>query len=113
MPKVLNAWLLTKAPPNAVFVGTGTKWQSPFSHHPNTNNPKVKYKLVSHHTSVEAYERYLNMLLERNPKLRDEIISELAGRDLICFCEPFPCHADVLLKIANPQLHRKETNEYV
>lgn len=33
----------------------------------------------------------------------DDIRRELAGRDLVCWCPPGrPCHADVLLQIANP-----------
>jgi hypothetical protein len=32
----------------------------------------------------------------------DDIRSELRGRDLVCWCPPDqPCHADVLLEIAN------------
>jgi hypothetical protein len=30
-----------------------------------------------------------------------DIKRELKGKDLICFCAPKPCHADVLLEIAN------------
>ncbi len=33
----------------------------------------------------------------------DEIRRGLAGRDLVCWCPPdVPCHADVLLELANP-----------
>ena len=31
----------------------------------------------------------------------DEIRAELAGKDLACWCPLGPCHADVLLEIAN------------
>jgi hypothetical protein len=34
----------------------------------------------------------------------DEIRAELAGRDLACWCPAGPCHADVLLEIANRDL---------
>jgi hypothetical protein len=34
----------------------------------------------------------------------DEIRTELAGRDLACWCPPGPCHADVLLEILNGDL---------
>jgi hypothetical protein len=30
-----------------------------------------------------------------------DIRAELAGRDLACWCPPGPCHADVLLEVAN------------
>lgn len=33
----------------------------------------------------------------------DRIRTELAGHDLVCWCEPeIACHADVLLELANP-----------
>ncbi len=36
------------------------------------------------------------------PKLRDKARAELAGKDLACWCPTDqPCHADVLLEIAN------------
>lgn len=36
------------------------------------------------------------------PPSRDEIVRELRGRNLACWCpEGEPCHADVLLEIAN------------
>ncbi|MFG3340564.1 DUF4326 domain-containing protein [Glycomyces sp. NPDC048151] len=32
----------------------------------------------------------------------DQVRTELAGKDLACWCEPdAPCHADVLLRVAN------------
>jgi hypothetical protein len=35
--------------------------------------------------------------------LRDAIRTELRGKDLACWCPPDqPCHADVLLELANP-----------
>lgn len=37
----------------------------------------------------------------------DEVRRELAGRDLVCWCpESEPCHADVLLEIANSEASR-------
>ena len=29
-------------------------------------------------------------------------ITELRGKDLVCWCAPLPCHADILLELANP-----------
>jgi len=34
-------------------------------------------------------------------KLRLARISELRGKDLVCWCAPKPCHADILLELAN------------
>lgn len=40
-------------------------------------------------------------LCENNVEFRQQIINELQGKDLMCWCSPLPCHADILLKIAN------------
>lgn len=46
---------------------------------------------------VAAYRQYLLM----QPKLYIAARTELAGKDLVCFCAPEACHGDVLLEIAN------------
>lgn len=33
-----------------------------------------------------------------------EDVRELRGRDLACWCTPLPCHADVLLRLANEDI---------
>jgi hypothetical protein len=39
---------------------------------------------------------------ERVPPSVLNVVAELAGKDLVCWCKPGqPCHADVLLEIAN------------
>jgi Domain of unknown function (DUF4326) len=41
--------------------------------------------------------------LEGEPELVEAARHELAGRDLACWCPlDLPCHADVLLDVANP-----------
>jgi hypothetical protein len=48
-------------------------------------------------TAVEWYEKL--MCLDRYKKK----LAELRGKNLACFCKiGSPCHADVLLKLANP-----------
>lgn len=43
-----------------------------------------------------------DMLDYRHKSRVSEIRAELAGKDLACWCPPYePCHADVLLEIAN------------
>lgn len=61
--------------------------------------------------SVECYRAWvtgggwpLHGLRHRSPSL-EAIWAELAGRDLACWCRlDRPCHADVLLELANPGL---------
>jgi len=37
-----------------------------------------------------------------NPELL-AALPELRGKDLVCWCSPLPCHADVLLELANAE----------
>jgi len=46
---------------------------------------------------IDKYRRWL----QGQPKLIEAARMELAGKDLVCFCWPAPCHGDVLLGLAN------------
>lgn len=85
MPQVLNKRNdpITKG---AVFVGRPSKWGNPF-------------KIGRDGTRDEVISKYRQWLLGSEELLAQ--LSELKGRDLYCFCSPLPCHADVLLELAN------------
>ena len=51
-------------------------------------------------TREEVIKKYSEWI-EGRPVLQERIKNELKGSDLGCFCAPEPCHADILLKIAN------------
>ncbi len=59
---------------------------------------------------VEDHGRQLAVDMYRNyvpgdPVLLAAVRSELRGRDLACWCRPGePCHADVLLELANSEV---------
>lgn len=91
MPKVYNKHH-KNAPSDAVYVGRPTKWGNPFSHLPDT---KAAFQVESRE---EAVRYYRNMLSEEDHQM---IKRELKGKDLVCWCAPKACHADVLLEIAN------------
>jgi hypothetical protein len=94
MPKVYNK-KIDIIPEGAVYVGRPTKWGNPYKvgkcyslwltrkHIPFTNEDAVK-----------AYRLHIQ-------GREEEIKQELRGKDLVCWCAPEPCHADVLLEIAN------------
>ena len=43
------------------------------------------------------------------PEIRDRIREHLAGKNLACWCKPEePCHADVLLELANTNMRLEE-----
>src|ERR1700704_4375602 len=84
----------------AMFVGQGTKWANPFK--------KPDIDALRGEPDVEAaYQRggwrEAAKLLYRE-YLVDEGLDprELRGKDLVCACKlGDPCHADVLLELAN------------
>mgnify|MGYP001574010612 FL=1 len=86
MPKVYNKHH-KDAPPDAVYVGRPSKWGNPFVIGKDGDREKV----------IEEFHYYILDILEECPGYLDE----LKGKDLVCFCAPKPCHADILLEIAN------------
>lgn len=76
-----------RKPEGAVYVGRPTKWGNPFV----GAEPEAL---------VEDYRK----LFEGRPHLVELARAELAGKDLMCWCaEGQPCHADLLLEIANEE----------
>jgi Domain of unknown function (DUF4326) len=106
-----------RMPPGAVYVGRPSKWGNPYRAIRGTvygpaGGPRVDGELVAysthapaHHavtTAVADYRRDID-LRSRSELTTDLIRRELAARDLVCWCPlDQPCHADVLLEIANP-----------
>lgn len=85
MPKVYNK-RDKDYPKDAVYVGRPSKWGNP-------------YIIGKDGTREECINKYRMDFLEDHDK--EQIIHELKGKDLVCWCAPEACHADVLLEIAN------------
>lgn len=98
-----------RAPAGAVYVGRPTRWQNPLrirrrgrawivSTRDGGIVAEARSRLEAHATAVALYRH----LLEKHPRREEDVRAALAGRDLMCWCPPdLPCHADVLLEIAN------------
>jgi hypothetical protein len=78
-------------PPNTVVVSRPSKWGNPF-------------KVGRDGTAKECVDRYA----ARIGILTNAIVQELRGKNLACWCKLYdekglrvPCHADVLLRLAN------------
>lgn len=84
MPTVWNK--RDKPPEDAVYVGRPTKWGNPF----------VIGKYYLREEAVADYEKWI----KTQPQLM-AALPELRGKDLVCWCAPCQCHADVLLRLAN------------
>jgi len=80
MPKVYNKH---KNPPEwAVYIGRGSPWGNPF--------------IIGRDGDRETVCN----------RFRDEVlpnldVSELRGKDLVCYCAPQRCHGDDILRKAN------------
>lgn len=86
MAKVLNR-RRDRIPRGAVYVGRPSKW----------GNPSRLGVDGTREQCVEQFRSYVASSRE----FREAIKRELRGKDLVCWCAPLPCHADVLLEVAN------------
>lgn len=76
-----------RMPEGAVYVGRPTKWGNPYT--------LAEY---GERLALSNYRGFVQGILLIDPKRLDE----LRGKDLACFCkEGSPCHADILLELAN------------
>lgn len=79
MPRVLNLKQLQRWPENAVFCGRGSRYGNPFV--------------------IGVQDRVCDLFEERVLPTLD--VSNLRGRDLLCYCKPRRCHCDSILRKAN------------
>jgi hypothetical protein len=78
-----------RMPENTVYVGRPTKYGNPYQVSVNASDEYRKRQ-------IEKYEQSMSVML------KEDAVRELKGKNLACFCkEGEPCHADVLLRIAN------------
>ena len=79
-------------PEGAIYVGRPTRWGNPF----RIGAPD----LFSNVSSAEEAVRLFRALIAAVPDRFD--FELLRGHDLVCWCPlDQPCHADVLLELAN------------
>lgn len=96
-----------RLPDNAVHVGRPSRWGNPFivgKHGTRAQCAAKFYQLARGFISFsEDIDTDIQMTMYR--RLRRHV-SDLAGKDLACWCslDGGPCHADILLLLANPGL---------
>lgn len=76
-------------PPDAVYIGRGSRWGNPFVRGQDGDRDSV----------CEQYAQYLRNQIRIGQITLNEL-SELHGKDLVCFCAPLRCHGDTLSKAA-------------
>lgn len=94
MPKVYNK-RDKDIPTDAVYVGRPSKWGNPYKIG-SCYSIWLSRKSIpfTNEDAVRAYRQHVE-------GRHEEIKTTLKGKDLVCWCSPLPCHADVLLEIAN------------
>lgn len=85
MCKVLNKHVCG-VPSGAVYVGRGSRWGNPFRLGVDGDRPAV----------IAKHARWLR---GQHPLL--QALGDLRGKDLVCYCAPAACHADLLRRLAN------------
>jgi hypothetical protein len=96
-----------RMPENTVKVDRSTKWGNPF--HAKTSAPAVSPP----EKAVDKFRRWLaGEKVGVAMKLAAECFpdpTELRGKNLACWCPlDQPCHADVLLQLANSPIEKME-----
>ncbi|MFN2509677.1 MAG: DUF4326 domain-containing protein [Chthoniobacterales bacterium] len=82
-----------KMPPNTIYVGRPTVWGNPYV----VGSKLLNGEILTAAKALALYRQYL----QENFNERD-IRHCLRGKDLACWCAlDQPCHADILLEIAN------------
>jgi len=85
MPKLFNKHH-GNVPPDAVYIGRGSKWGNPFV-------------IGKDGTRDQVIEKYAHWIFTQ-PDLLAALV-EIKDRDLVCFCSPKPCHGQILMEMAN------------
>ena len=79
-----------RMPKNTVYVGRPSNWGNLYS--------------IKHHGRTRALEWYTDWLYDLPEENLQDIRQKLGGKNLACWCPLHrPCHADVLLKLANEE----------
>lgn len=110
-----------KLPEGAVYVGRPSKWGNPFGIAWCERGLSAIGILPADYPAavVALYRAWLHgeITFRRQPPTREMIVAELRGKDLACWCritldkQYVPCHADVLLELANNMTADEVRNE--
>lgn len=94
-----------RMPPDTIYVGRGSKWGNPFKIGSEFVRPKmtpgggqIANTVYDNAHAVRLYERFT----AHEVRIQIEAYQQLRGKNLACWCAlDKPCHADILLRIAN------------
>jgi hypothetical protein len=73
-----------------VYIGRPSKWGNPFTDKP-VSATLAHWQCASRDEAIARYREWITM----QPELMKSL-PYLAGKNLVCWCKPEPCHGDVL-----------------
>lgn len=97
-----------KMPPNTVRVSRPGPYGNPFvigEPAPNCYSLFHQGVVENAEQAVALFRRALTHELSKGTPAADraiDLLANLHGKNLACWCKEGPCHADVLLELANP-----------
>lgn len=95
MCKVLNKYKATEAElENSVYVGRPSIFGNPFTH--LKGKTAAKYKVSTREEAIESYREWVE---NGEGHYIIEHLHELKGKNLVCWCDPLPCHAHILMEL--------------
>lgn len=102
VPKVWNKGRDKNIPPDAIYVGRPSKWGNPFKI--GEQHPADGHR-ITREESIQLYKDNFATMSKAKDSDGKPILNlvELWGKDLVCWCAPLPCHADILLELANQE----------
>lgn len=89
---------------DAVRVARPGAWGNPFRVAPRIEEEGIVIPEITRESAVTLYREYIERCLSSVSAhhVRAAMDEHLRGKNLACWCKPGePCHADVLLEIAN------------
>ena len=72
-------------PKGSVYIGRPSRYGNPF--------------VLGRHGTREEVIRQFEVYARGRLKTEPDWLSDLVGKDLVCWCSPLPCHGDILLKL--------------
>jgi hypothetical protein len=94
-----------RKPEGAIVVARPSKWGNPYKVGGTFQHDGVQSTVRDRAHAVVLYRNWLDGQLHIA-----DVVAELSGHDLACWCplvdetgSPVPCHADVLLALANSE----------
>lgn len=85
----------------AIVVSRPSRWGNPYKVSPAFVSEGVTIPAITAESAVQLFRERWQAMLKQWPSAHDDL-APLRGKNLACWCRPGqPCHADVLLEIAN------------